>query len=339
MAEKRWFLGVDGGGTKTHCALYDLKNDTLDFLEAGPGNHESLPDGFEGLARALSEMLLPLFARNGISPSDVSGAAFGLGGVDTPIQHEIISGILRGMGFPMFALANDAFLGIKAECKSGVGIGAVNGSGCSVVGMNKGGRLLQIGGNGDWTGDKGGTAFYLPAVISSVYEELFKDGAHTLLTDKVVSFLGMPPRELYVQSIMLKGMDDRDGLALSICKLLYEAALEGDAAACAILQKSGRDYARSIRIASRELALTGTVEVALIGSHFKRAQSTLVFDTIQQELLKDSEREYSLSVIKTQPVTGALVWALELAKKNGGEAQMAHMHELMRGCMERAVTQ
>ncbi|MCE5236539.1 MAG: BadF/BadG/BcrA/BcrD ATPase family protein [Clostridiaceae bacterium] len=329
MKKQSLFLGVDGGGTKTHCALFCLESGALDFLEAGPGNHESLPGGFEGLAKALNEMLLPLLARNGVSPADVAAAAFGLGGMDAPIQHEIISGIIRGMGFQNFALANDAFLGIKAECSTGFGIGAVNGSGFSVVGMSESGRSIQIGGNGDWTGDKGGTAFYLPQMISAVYAELYKDGARTALTGKLQTYLGMPPRELYVQSLMLKAMENEDALSLALCTLLYEAANEKDAAARAILEESGRDYALSIRIAARELELPADVEVALIGSHFKRAQSELVLETIRSELKKDTERSYAPRIIRTQPVAGALLWALELAGR-GGEAQRERIHELMR---------
>ena len=43
------FLGVDAGGTKTHYALHDGDGAPIDFMTGGPGNHEYLEDGFDGV--------------------------------------------------------------------------------------------------------------------------------------------------------------------------------------------------------------------------------------------------------------------------------------------------
>ena len=39
---KEFALGVDGGGTNTQCALFDLEGNLIDVLDWGPTNHEVL---------------------------------------------------------------------------------------------------------------------------------------------------------------------------------------------------------------------------------------------------------------------------------------------------------
>ena len=45
MDAGKWYLGLDGGGTKTHCVLYDAATGALYSTRAGPTNHETLPGG------------------------------------------------------------------------------------------------------------------------------------------------------------------------------------------------------------------------------------------------------------------------------------------------------
>ena len=68
-------LGVDGGGTKTHYALFDTSGRPIDFFTSGPTNHESLPDGFTGLRNRLETDLETLFTRNGLAAGDVANAS------------------------------------------------------------------------------------------------------------------------------------------------------------------------------------------------------------------------------------------------------------------------
>ncbi|MCL2461359.1 MAG: hypothetical protein FWF44_01730, partial [Defluviitaleaceae bacterium] len=62
----RLVFGLDAGGTKTHCALYDLDSGFFDFLTWGQGNHENMPGGFAQLKDELTAMLGTILGRNGL---------------------------------------------------------------------------------------------------------------------------------------------------------------------------------------------------------------------------------------------------------------------------------
>lgn len=328
--KEQWFFGLDGGGTKTFCALYNPATDTLLTACGGPTNHEVLPDGMQGLAQAVNAVASPLLERAGVTPQTLAGAAFGMGGVDTPTQHALISQILAGMGFERFVLSNDAFLGVKAELGHS-GISAVNGTGYSVAGIAPDGRMLQIGGHGEMTGDRGGGSYLVPAAVRAVYTALFKHGPETRLTELFFNWLGITVRDELCQAVAMQIYGGAADAYRRISQLLYQAAAEGDAVARGILTQCGRDYALSIRCVAESLGLAEPVEVVLVGSQFTHCESPCAIDALREDLL--AAGDYRIRVISTEPVAGALFWAME----NSGTAPKdkaalrARLHELRGG--------
>lgn len=308
--EARWFLGLDGGATKTHCVLYDRQTDQLTAVCAGPSNHQVLPQGMEDLPGVLSGIILPLLDKAGITPRDISSAAFGMCGVDIPLQHQIISEIISAFGFSKFVLSNDAYLGIKAECGS-FGISAVNGTGYSVAGIAPDGQMLQIGGHDDMSGDRGGGGYLVPATIRAAYTALFKFGMETSLVDKLYQWLKIDNRDAFCQAVALRVLGDKTTSYREISQILYAAAAEGDAVARKILTVCGEDYALSIRSVAESLNLPRPTPVVLVGSQFTKCVCRHAIDVLTQSL--QAEGQWDIRVISTSPVAGALFWAMELA--------------------------
>ena len=180
-----YVLGIDGGGSKTEIAQYNISGEKIDLIDWGPTNHEALPHGFKSLEQELKEILISITKRNNISISDISNGVFGLSGLDTVSQYERIKKIIESLGLKRIRLVNDAFLGIKAGSKCGYGICSVNGTGCTVAGIDKKGKQIQIGGQGQLTGDFGGGYILGNAVISAIYSFLYKYGEYTILKDMV----------------------------------------------------------------------------------------------------------------------------------------------------------
>ncbi|MDR1131599.1 MAG: hypothetical protein LBL15_04185 [Oscillospiraceae bacterium] len=320
MSDSRYFLGLDGGGTKTHCVLYDYEKDSLGFFCGGPTNHEVLPNGMESLPGAIGAVVVPLLSQAGIGIGEVDGAALGMGGVDMPMQHDLIRDIVAEMGFRNFGICNDGYLGIRAEC-GGTGICAVNGSGCSVVGISPGGRTFQIGGHGDMSGDKGGGGYLVPAAMRAVYSALFKKGPRTLLTDLMFEWLGIGERMAFSQAAAVQILNDQAAAYHSISQLLYRAAGRGDPEALRILTVCGEDYALSIRCVAEELGLRAPIDTVLVGSQFKKCENDHAIKTMRQALNPPgTPLGFRLKLISTAPVAGALLWALELGDRPAGQA-------------------
>lgn len=331
---ERYLVAVDAGATKTHYVLYDREKDSLRRVTGGPANHEVLNGGFAELRELLACQFALLLDPMGLAPGDIAGAALGMGGVDTPRQHEIISGFLRELGFSRFALANDASLGIKAESSTGTGLCAVNGSGFSIFGMDGEGNTVQIGGFGDMSGDLGGGSYYAGQVMSAVYGAIFKGEPDTALRPAVLGLFGVedPKRLMEVVSIQMDS-EQKPALRRDLCRALFRAAGNGDLQARRIFDQSAEAYAGAIRGAVRELPrlAEGLIEVTLVGSVFTKGEDPYLIQRLDR-LLNPAERRFALKPIASDPVAGALYWAHEVAGWRPGNDTRVHCQQLVQAC-------
>jgi len=311
---KGYVLGLDAGGTKTHCALYNFKSGQLDLKTWGVGNHEGLPGGFEQLHKELAANLVELIGRNNLAFSDIDMAVFGMGGVDTNEQHRIISEMLKKIGVARFILCNDAYLGVKAGAKSGCGICAINGTGASLAGIDDAGGRIQIGGFGEMSGDFGGASMLVTMAIGCVYNELFRGHDKTSMTPAMMTLVGAENRHDFMEKLTALLGSGYGACILEICKILFGEAAKGDVIATGLLEKSGKAYAQAAAGAVRELAFKENkpIEIVLAGSLFtkgacKKQQETM--ETLLPELL--GGRDFVLTPLDTPCVAGAVLWALD----------------------------
>ncbi|MBO5858594.1 MAG: N-acetylglucosamine kinase, partial [Clostridia bacterium] len=78
----KYYIGVDGGGTKTAFALFDENKKMLETV-TGPGsNHENLEDGFDATSQIIWDGLNELCAKAGTDISNISFTLMGLAGID-----------------------------------------------------------------------------------------------------------------------------------------------------------------------------------------------------------------------------------------------------------------
>ena len=79
-----YYIGVDGGGTKTAYALFNEKEELL-ALREGPGtNHENLDGAFDKASERLWEGVQGLLDDTGKSLQEIDFTLMGLAGVDHP---------------------------------------------------------------------------------------------------------------------------------------------------------------------------------------------------------------------------------------------------------------
>lgn len=310
---ERYVLGVDGGGTKTHCALFDLAGNGIDMINWGPTSHEVLKGGFKELESELSSLFHHVLEKNGIGFHQIARGVFGFAGIDTCRQQELISGIISRLGFKDFILCNDAFLSVKAGCPQGYGVGIINGTGCCVAGIDPGGRLLQVGGLGHLTGDVGGGAGLGEAAIRVAYTYFFRCGGHTLMAGMLLEELGITSKYELVECIHRKISKGEIRIS-DLNRLVFEAANMGDEVATAILEKVGEELAASANGALKELKFGAGKKICIVlaGSiHLKGNHPALVDKLKESIVLQNPGREIEFVLLERPPATGAAIWALE----------------------------
>jgi len=308
-----YILGVDGGGTKTHCVLFNTDGVRQDFLEWGPTNFESLENGYEGLYNELTGMFDKITGRNNIRLSDVAYGVFGLAGVDSRMRHAKISDVLTRAGMNSFTLVNDAFLGVKAGARDGSGVCAINGTGTSFAGIDPHGSLLHIGGMGRLTGDIGGGPHLGTEAVGYVYDALYKGAAPTVMQDILFDILGVEDKDDYMDVFLEKWYNGDIDLS-TMNKAVFRAANMGDGPAIRILEEMGLNNARAVNACINGLDFGETVEVVLAGSIYTKGENPSALDALKRAVTEaNSGKTVTFAKLTAPPVAGAAVWALEIA--------------------------
>lgn len=311
---KKYILGIDGGGTKTHCSVFNLDGDPVDFISWGKTNHECLKGGYDELKQELDKLFTYVFDKNGIIADELGKCVFGLAGVDTKKQHELISNIIADLGIKDFILCNDTYLGVKAGCENGFGICAINGTAFNIGGIDSRGNMLQIGGLGAMSGgDFGGGEYLAGKAMSATYNSIFKGDPDTYLTDLFFEILNIKSKFDFVEALQYK-IDEGEYRYDFFNKLIFEAANKNDAVALEILDNMGREYARCINglITNLDFGREETINVILAGSIFVKGENSRAIDKIKQDVIeKNKGRRISFNILKSPPVAGAVLWALE----------------------------
>jgi len=315
---RKFVLGVDGGATKSHIAIFDEKGNCVGSSTYGPLNHESMKGSYAELEERLRELLPCVVRTAGASISDIAFAVFGLAGVDTDAQQLLISAMTRKLGFKNQVMCNDAFLGVPAGCPDCVGICAINGTGFKLAAIDNSGVAVQTCGLGSITADRGGGRWYGFRAVSAVYNELYKLGKPTIMKDMLFDMLGISRREDYLEVFTEKLYGGKlDSVALN--SIAFDAAALGDAVAIETLEDSAIEYAGAIArlIMDLDFPIEKTVHVTLAGSVFVKQKVTLLQEYIAKRVndaLNGHQVEYTC--LDAPPVAGAVMLAAQKADFN-----------------------
>ena len=309
---KIYVLGVDGGGTKTHYALYDTSGNRVGFLAGGIGNHEMYESAFIGLERELEKSINKIMVDNGLSIADISYSVLGLAGVDTKEQHAIISEILRRIGLEKFHLCNDGYLGIKAGSSNGYGICSINGTGTNCIGIDSKGNSMQVGGIGDISCDYAGAGKIGTFVAAKVYESLFQCGEQTIMKDMLFKKVGIDKPADYADIMSAKlGSGELDIAYLN--RFAFLAANEGDKVAIDLLKYVGNRLGLSIcgNISHLDFENSDTINIVLAGSVYVKGENPIMIEAMKSTVKSKVRNKLVFTILIYPPVTGAVLWALE----------------------------
>lgn len=307
---RQYVIGVDGGGTKTHYALFDTNGNLIYFIQGGPGNHESYLDGYEGIQREFTESFQKIVAASGVNLEDISYGFFGLAGIDVPSQKKVLLQMLKGMGLKNLQIMNDTFLGIKAASVHGYGICSNNGTGTSCAGIDPQGTCLQIGGTGYYFGDEGGAGHLGGMTVRKVYDYLFRCGQPTMMKELLFETLQITHDLDFVETIYQKNYYNN---WVEFSKIPFIAANLGDPVASELLEYTGRQGAKSVIGAARRLDFSRVDEIDIImtGSVYVKGENPTLVSAFKQEIQANISQKVCFTVLRVPPVAGAVMWAFE----------------------------
>lgn len=300
-AEKRIFIGIDGGGTKTVAALCNQHGEVLSLASGDSANMQSRP--WYEVETTLRELLRQLFAQANGSVSAVEAVVFGLAGADRPEAKRLISGSF-GPLFSRIYIDNDAVTALYSGTWGGPGIVLIAGTGSIAYGVSGTGIRHRVGGWGYLLGDEGSGFDLGKKAVTAVLRQFDGRGEETLLTATVLQhFAVRVPSELI--SLLYGSSNPRKRIA-EAGRLLLQAADQGDRLSLRLLDQAAEDLLELVftcenRMQERQpVVLAGGLLSA--GSRLQR---------LVAERLQAAGREAIIPPFP--PVAGALIMALQHA--------------------------
>ncbi len=245
----RYFLGVDGGGSKTIATVVNENGKKVGLGVSG--SIDILNEPVERFKENLfSAIEIALKARK-LKLKDIAASCFGVPVVgDVEGIEEKIKPVIEGLGLKHYTLVNDVRVALEGALPESSGAVLLVGTGAMVMAKDKNGNVFRVDGWGEHVGDLGSGYYIGQMVLRRVFEEYDGRSEYTPLSDMVKNFAKVADiREILVKC---KGANVRTYIA-SFSRVACQAAQTGVREACKILDKAVDELLKSIQAITKKM--------------------------------------------------------------------------------------
>ena len=293
-----YYLGIDGGGTKTTCAIGD-ESQTLATATAGPSNIVRVG---EAMAReSLQQAIRQACAAASVAPAQISRTCVGAAGAARPEVADIVRRCVTELISTPVDVVGDMHIALEAVFDSGPGVVVNAGTGSFAFGRDRQGKTARAGGWGFAIGDEGSAHWIGRAAVKALLRA----------SDASDEVAGSPLAMGLFKAWGVRSLSDLARAGNSIpppdFSALFPAVVASkDDLASQVLTSAGRELAGVALVIMGRLFPKGDsniVPIAMIGSVFRHAE--LVRQVFYNELHHlDVRAEIESKVV--EPVEGAL---------------------------------
>jgi glucosamine kinase len=300
-----YYLGIDGGGTKTTCALGD-ESRVLATVTSGPSNVFRV--GEQQARESLHDAVRQACAAGGVALANIACTCIGASGAGRREIAAVVRNALAEILPNQIEVIGDLETSLDAAFDTSPGVIVIAGTGSSAYGRNRQGVTTRAGGWGFAIGDEGSAHWVGREAVRATLRKYDEDPGAAETT------LAMALRRVW-------GVSSLHELALTASSvpppdfsvLFPVVAANAEELALSIQTTGGAELARIAGIVICRLFRDedGSVPVAMIGGVFRHAQT--VREAFYNELRRRDPRvEINPEVV--EPVEGALRRARRAAK-------------------------
>lgn len=310
----KYYIGVDGGGTKTVYDLFDENKNVIAETESEGTNHENLEGSYDSAAEHLMISLRQLLGSRYLDFGDVEAVLMGLAGMDHPYQINIMQKKLseRGLSSKLY-IFNDGYIVIKAGSPKVIGIGYNCGTGTCCDSIASDGKMLQIGGFSELSGDMANGHWIARETWRSVYDDVCLGMRKTAMTDMFFDrFAVTRDREYFLDTVVRFHTDGAEHFIRGLIDIFFEALNSGDAAALALCDEMADRGAEFIAAHFRFQKFDDSpVPVVLSGSLHTKLPSEVYISMLKEKAAAKTGRELDFIILGVPPVVGCINWLLD----------------------------
>ena len=321
------YLAIDGGGTKTTCAVADERSILGTATSAG-SNITRL--GETRVREALHTAVREACAAAKLDPSGVQSACVGLSGAGRPEVREAVERMLRELLQGHINVVSDLETTLQAAFGDGPGVITIAGTGSIAYGRDASGRTARAGGWGLAISDEGSGQWIGRAVVSAVLNA-HDAGQNPSLLEKILKYWKLNSLDELVRNANASPPPDFSSLFPLVLAAAENArpastghpgstehsrgappaGLLGERGniAADVLLRAGQELAALARSVMRRLfAATDNVRVAMSGGVFRESEQ------VRQVFYNEVRAEFPRAQVNPT-VVDPLAGALALARK------------------------
>jgi glucosamine kinase len=298
------FLGLDGGGSQTSCAIGD---ETL-LLGSGIGAGSNVLRVGEAQAReSISSAIRQACAAARVAPQQIKRTCIGVAGGARPEITEVIRRILCELVSGEIEVVGDMVIAMEAASGSGPGVIVIAGTGSIAYGRNAAGQTARAGGWGFAISDEGSGHWIGRAAIAAALR-VFDEGQNgALLLEGLMKAWGVSTREQMILTSNSSPPPDFAGLFPAV----LAASDAGDPSAHDILARAGVELAALAKIViARLFPDAASAPVAMSGGVFRN--SAMIRQVFYNRLRLECPKA-AVNTDVVDPLKGALEWARRAA--------------------------
>ena len=310
-----YYIGVDGGGTKTAYALFDEDKKIVAMVKGPGSNHENMEGSFDEAADIIWDGLKSLVKEAGISLKDVSFTLMGLAGIDHQFQHDEMTKRLLDYGLENFEIYNDGFIVVKAGSTGPAAIGFNCGTGTCCNAIDSDGKMLQLAGLSEYSGDVGNGHWIASQTYKIVYDDVYLGLRKTAVSKMVYDEYKLTSKEEFLSLVSKFEEEDADNFIMRLIDFFFDAAKLGDPVVLDIIDTMAERGAALITAHLNTLNFTDdVVEVVLSGSIHTKLPSEIYLKALMDKAAQASGRKLNFIKLTQPPVTGCVNWIFQQYK-------------------------
>ncbi len=307
-----YYIGVDGGGTKTAFALFDEEKNVVEMVTSTGSNHENLEGAFDEASGVIWDGICDLLRTAGKTLDDIGFTLMGLAGIDHPFQHDIMCEKLAQKGLKNFEIYNDGFIVVKAGSISGAAIGYNCGTGTCCNAIDSDGKMLQLGGFSECSGDVGNGTWIAQTAFRLIYDEVYLGLEPTAITKMYYERFNIGSREEFLASIAKLETEEAPVYVQALISFFFAAAETGDAPALRYVDVMAKRGAELIAALAKQMNFAGDeVEVVLSGSMHTKLPNSVYLAKLAENAEAFSGRKIKFIKLDKAPVTGCVNWIFQ----------------------------
>lgn len=301
-----YVLGIDAGGTKTHCVIADENENILAEGLAGASQHQLF--GIRQTEKNLQLAVSAALKEADLTLQDLSYAVLGMSGADgeddlallNPAAEKVLPGI-------PFRVVHDAWIGMYSALKEPFGVVSICGTGAGHAGRNRQGDELTLRNLDYRLGNYGGGGDLVEKALHYAFRSDEGTYEKSALEAAVPPIFGVSTMEDVCRLLKQNPLSDKERYQLPIT--VFQLANSGDSVCRMLIQDLGHEEGLYAAAVIRRLHMENEqVPVVLIGSLF-HSDDPLLLDPFMEAVRSAAPAAYPVLPTR-KPVTGAVRMAL-----------------------------